>query len=125
MDPISHGNVDYWCNAVDRAYARSLVEPSHNDAPIPFRLTEAAETLCVLDGAHLALAAQGLSPEDVPIPFLLTDSADSFAPHEQPKQKRSCNLHYDCDIADEKANRVGGISAQHCHDECCDECFGN
>lgn len=37
---------------------------------------------------------------------------------------RSCNRHTDCDAANEKAKAAGRLGAEHCHDECCEECFG-
>lgn len=36
----------------------------------------------------------------------------------------SCNRHADCDKADRMARRGGRHRAEHCHDECCEECFG-
>jgi len=38
--------------------------------------------------------------------------------------QRSCNRHNDCDAADVKAREKGNYSASHCHDECCEDCFG-
>lgn len=46
------------------------------------------------------------------------------APVETVKTVRSCNRHDDCDKADEAVKAKGGFAASHCHDECCDECFG-
>ena len=43
---------------------------------------------------------------------------------ESVKTVRSCNRHDDCDKADEAVKAKGGFAASHCHDECCDECFG-
>lgn len=49
-------------------------------------------------------------------------------------KKRTCNRHDDCDAADIRQRTVGPKdyygrpvhdTADHCHDECCDECFGN
>lgn len=48
---------------------------------------------------------------------------------------RSCNRHTDCDKADEEArakakaqnlrpDHFGHRGADHCHDECCEDCFG-
>ena len=37
--------------------------------------------------------------------------------------KRSCNLHDDCDVANAKAKAAGKF-AEHCHDDCCPDCFG-
>lgn len=45
---------------------------------------------------------------------------------------RSCNRHSDCDAADERARKASvdhrGRSsrngAEHCNDDCCEECFG-
>lgn len=38
---------------------------------------------------------------------------------------RGCNRHYDCDAADAKAKAAGYFAADHCHDECCEDCFGS
>ena len=38
---------------------------------------------------------------------------------------RSCNVHADCNAADEKARAKGKHFADHCSDEGCSECFGN
>ena len=43
---------------------------------------------------------------------------------DHPKHKRSCNRHYDCDEADKKARAQGRGWADHCHDDCCEDCFG-
>lgn len=37
--------------------------------------------------------------------------------HGMPPAPRSCNLHADCNTAP--------LGADHCHDECCSDCFGN
>jgi len=42
-----------------------------------------------------------------------------------PARNRSCNRHDDCDAADAAARAKGHLSAEHCHDECCEDCFGN
>lgn len=36
-----------------------------------------------------------------------------------------CNRHVDCDEADARARLAGRYRADHCHDECCEECFGS
>lgn len=41
------------------------------------------------------------------------------------KPVTTCNRHSDCDAADEKARAKGALNADHCHDDCCSECFGN
>ena len=44
-----------------------------------------------------------------------------------PKPKRSCNRHEDCDAADEKVRTnpsLGRNWADHCDDACCEDCFG-
>lgn len=38
---------------------------------------------------------------------------------------RSCNLHENCDEADRATRAVYGEGAMHCHDECCEDCFGS
>lgn len=40
-------------------------------------------------------------------------------------RKRTCNLHDDCNAADEKAKARGRMWASHCHDDCCEDCFGS
>jgi len=40
------------------------------------------------------------------------------------KMKNRCNLHFNCDAADQKAKELGKWSAEHCRDEDCEECFG-
>lgn len=46
------------------------------------------------------------------------------------KPKRSCNRHDDCDAADKEVVERLRIekwqinSSFHCHDECCEDCFG-
>ncbi len=37
----------------------------------------------------------------------------------------SCNRHSSCDAADMQALEMGYRSAEHCYDDCCEECFGN
>ena len=41
------------------------------------------------------------------------------------KPVTTCNRHSECDAADEKARAKGALHADHCHDDCCSECFGN
>lgn len=43
--------------------------------------------------------------------------------HLDPKP-RPCNRHDDCDAADAKARKSGLLGAEHCHDDCCEDCFG-
>lgn len=38
---------------------------------------------------------------------------------------RTCNRHADCDAADASARESGWRWAEHCHDDCCDDCFGS
>lgn len=40
--------------------------------------------------------------------------------HDRSGDRRTCNRHTDCDAADVKA----GGHANHCHDDCCEDCFG-
>ncbi len=38
---------------------------------------------------------------------------------------RTCNRHDDCDVADRKAIAEGRNQyTHHCHDDCCEDCFG-
>jgi hypothetical protein len=39
--------------------------------------------------------------------------------------ERTCNRHDDCDAADEAAKTNGRAQADHCHDDCCEDCFGD
>jgi hypothetical protein len=43
---------------------------------------------------------------------------------ETAKFRNSCNRHGDCAAADAKAKAAGHFSASHCHDDCCEDCFG-
>lgn len=41
---------------------------------------------------------------------------------------RTCNRHVDCDVADRRsiiANQNKYRLASHCHDDCCEDCFGS
>jgi hypothetical protein len=38
---------------------------------------------------------------------------------------RTCNLHTDCDAADAKMPAHISKYAAHCHDDCCEDCFGS
>lgn len=51
-----------------------------------------------------------------------TEQASNDADEDKPIA-RSCNLHVDCNLADEQARKRGRF-ASHCHDDCCEECFG-
>jgi hypothetical protein len=51
----------------------------------------------------------------------ITDEAKS---NEPVKKKNSCNRHLDCEAANEKAKELGRLWAEHCHDDCCEDCFG-
>jgi hypothetical protein len=59
-----------------------------------------------------ALAAPPAQPVTEPPP-----------PKEPPK--RTCNRHDDCDAADAKAKAAGQSFVDHCHDDCCEDCFGS
>jgi hypothetical protein len=55
------------------------------------------------------------SPGPVPAPALVKGA------------RRTCNRHRDCDAADAKvrASTNGERDwADHCHDDCCEDCFG-
>lgn len=39
-------------------------------------------------------------------------------------KRNTCNRHADCNAADAKMRAAGG-RAEHCHDECCEDCFGS
>lgn len=40
------------------------------------------------------------------------------------RRVRTCNLHTDCDRADDAASAKGRLWADHCNDDCCEDCFG-
>jgi len=42
-----------------------------------------------------------------------------------PPAKRTCNRHVDCDAADARAKAAGQHWADHCNDDCCEDCFGS
>lgn len=42
-----------------------------------------------------------------------------------PSSPPTCNKHTDCDAADAAAHAEGERGAVHCHDDCCEDCFGS
>ena len=46
-------------------------------------------------------------------------------PKIEPTFSNSCNRHDDCRAADAKARERGAFAASHCHDDCCEDCFGS
>jgi hypothetical protein len=78
------------------------------------------------------------SPGNEALPQALLDTVAALAslkaavvnpasPVQKPTPQRSrstCNRHYDCDGADAEARARHGRAADHCHDECCEDCFG-
>jgi hypothetical protein len=50
---------------------------------------------------------------------------DPFPPDKKETKPLSCNRHDDCDEADAKAREEGRYFADHCHDDCCEDCFGS
>lgn len=42
-----------------------------------------------------------------------------------PSSPPTCNKHIDCDAADAAAQAKGERGAVHCHDDCCEDCFGS
>jgi len=49
---------------------------------------------------------------------------DAAAPQPAARAERECNRHNDCDAADAAAKERGYARADHCHDDCCEDCFG-
>ena len=43
---------------------------------------------------------------------------------EPSEAKRSCNRHIDCGAAEARALAAGRRWPDHCHDDCCEDCFG-
>lgn len=62
------------------------------------------------DGLKAALAVQPTTVEAEPV---------------VESKPRTCNLHDDCDAADQKAREKGRNWADHCDDEYCEDCFGS
>lgn len=52
-------------------------------------------------------------------------SRDEVNRIERDREENTCNRHNDCAAADARARAAGRSSAEHCHDECCEECFGS
>lgn len=42
----------------------------------------------------------------------------------RPPPPNKCNLHDDCEQANQRAREKGRLGADHCHDDCCEDCFG-
>lgn len=68
-----------------------------------------------------------VNPEDKTALAALDVVAERLAPErvDAPATVRSCNRHNNCDAADADAVARGKLGASHCHDDGCDECFGN
>ncbi len=47
----------------------------------------------------------------------------SGAASDTPQAKNSCNKHVDCAAADDKTKE--NDKPYHCHDDCCEDCFGS
>lgn len=67
------------------------------------------------------------SPYDLPL--VIAESGDGSGKKAIPKIEnplpRNCNMHGDCDAADARAREKDpAASVEHCHDECCEDCFG-
>jgi hypothetical protein len=43
---------------------------------------------------------------------------------ENGNRRPGCNRHSDCYKADVEARARGAFAASHCHDDCCEDCFG-
>jgi hypothetical protein len=54
------------------------------------------------------------------------DVVAANAEHAAKGKPRQCNRHFDCEEADRKAKAAGRfLYADHCHDDCCEDCFGS
>ena len=62
--------------------------------------------------------------EEAGSPPMLPSTLAMVVPKEVTPSPRSCNRHLDCDAADAKVKAEGGFYASHCHDDCCEDCFG-
>ncbi len=51
-------------------------------------------------------------------------SADEAKRIEREREDNTCNRHSDCAAANTRARAAGRISAEHCHDGDCEDCFG-
>jgi hypothetical protein len=55
----------------------------------------------------------------------LVEGKAVYVQREPVKTPRECNRHTDCDAADKQMRAAGyPLGAEHCDDECCEECFG-
>lgn len=70
------------------------------------------------------LCPQGGEIVDYAIGLCSCGTCPTPAPHFTPRQKRTCNRHADCDKADAESEAKRGRRAEHCHDDCCEDCFG-
>lgn len=72
--------------------------------------------------AIVSLSAEAISTTS-PLTGRRAQAAQSAPTTFEPSN--SCNRHDDCAKADEAAKSEGKFGATHCHDDCCEECFGN
>lgn len=52
------------------------------------------------------------------------DHVDLLEQRPPPKPIKQCNLHTDCDAADEKWKEMYGRRANHCWTDDCEDCYG-
>jgi hypothetical protein len=98
-----------------------------------------SQSFCI-DGEDLMPAAIAIlrkrHPGALPISTEWKTEGDKTAlviwwcPPSPPEKPRSCNRHDDCDKAEAtwrewNPHKGGPPASFHCHDECCEECFGN
>jgi len=99
---------------------KQAVTPAHEiDERVKEAESRATRAEARVAELELALGAADAELEQYRGPATADEGAGST------KERDTCNRHDDCGTADEKARAAGRLSAEHCHDECCEDCFGN
>lgn len=109
------------CDDAIEDIARALAR-ARSDGERQGREKERAEVVRYLSRFPIQAATLAMAIRDgrhVPAPPASEEAKEA------PADKNSCNRHVDCAAADAKARAKGrGLGAEHCHDDCCEDCFG-
>lgn len=79
-----------------------------------------------LEAIDALIRAALTKSKDVPaIKSAVMARVDDALKHMDESQTLGCNLHADCAEANKAAQLNGKPWANHCHDDCCEDCFGS
>jgi hypothetical protein len=108
------------------ACGKSIIVAEHrNDAMLTDSYASRLQmVLAELDNGRLGDGAHGNEAHIDALKLVLA-GAQKILDKIQNPPPRECNRHKNCDEADAKARERGQFGADHCHDDCCEDCFGS